>query len=95
MKAIFAAVAVFAGLLLASVWTKPPHKPGGSGLTVQRSDKPCPANSYLAGTHCACPEATNWTGAECMQVWSNSDRKLAVVAPPKPSVAKSRQVHIY
>ncbi|HEX8610424.1 MAG TPA: hypothetical protein VF800_03985 [Telluria sp.] len=89
MKAIFAAVAVFAGLLLASLWNMPRHAPGGPGLTVQRADKPCPANSYLAGTRCACPEATSWTGAECMQVWSSSGRSVASVAPPPPRLAVS------
>ncbi|NHZ39799.1 hypothetical protein [Massilia aquatica] len=95
MKAIFVAVAVFAGLLLASVWSKPRQMPGGPGLTVQRSDKPCPANSHLAGPNCVCPDATSWTGAECMQVWSNSNRNVAAVAPPQPSGAKSRQVGTY
>ncbi|RSZ58624.1 hypothetical protein HF313_07700 [Massilia atriviolacea] len=89
MKAIVAAVAVFAGLLLASLWSAPRHLPGGPGLVVQRADKPCPANSVLAGAHCVCPEATSWTGAECMQVWSNSERGVVKLAPPAPRLAVS------
>jgi hypothetical protein len=89
MKAIFIAVAVFAGLLLASVWNAPRKLPGGPGLIVQRADKPCPANSRLEGKKCVCPDATSWTGAECMQVWSNSERSVAGVAPPPPRFAVS------
>lgn len=89
MKAIFAAVAIFAGLLLASVWSTPRHLPGGPGLIVQRADKPCPANSRLEGKQCVCPEATSWTGEECMQVWSNSERSIAGMAPPPPRFAAS------
>lgn len=89
MKAIVAAVAVFAGLLLASIWSAPRPMPGGPGLIVQRADKPCPANSRLAGAQCVCPDATSWTGEECMQVWSSSERGLARVAPPAPRLAVS------
>ncbi|MDQ1813614.1 hypothetical protein [Massilia scottii] len=39
----------------------------------------------LEGNRCACPEATSWTGSECMQVWSSSGRKVAAVAPPQPA----------
>jgi hypothetical protein len=89
MKAIIAAVAVFAGLLLASLLNAPRHAPGGPGLIVQRADKPCPGNSVLAGPKCVCPEATSWTGDECMQVWSNSERGVVSVAPPPPRLAVS------
>lgn len=96
MKAIIAAVAIFAGLLLASLLNAPAYAPtytpAGSGKIVQRADKPCQANSVLVGGKCACPEATSWTGAECMQVWSSSDRPLATVAPPGPGVTRPRQV---
>ena len=92
MKAIIAAVVVFAGLLLASLLNAPRYAPGGPGLIVQRADNPCQANSVLVGGKCACPAATSWTGAECMQVWSSSNRPLVAVAPPGPSVARSRQV---
>lgn len=95
MKAIVIAVGVFAGLVLASLLNVPNRMPGGPGLTVQRADKPCPANSRLAGTKCVCPDATSWTGGECMQVWSNSDRKSVAVAPPQPSMAQSRQTVTY
>lgn len=92
MKVIIAAVAVFAGLLLASLLKAPAYAPGGPGLIVQRADKPCQANSVLVEGKCVCPEASSWTGAECMQVWSSSERPLVSVAPPGPGVARSRQV---
>jgi hypothetical protein len=89
MKAILAAVAVFSGLLLASLWSAPRYLPGGPGLIVQRADKPCRANSRLAGKACVCPEATSWTGEECMQVWSSSGRAVPGMAPPAPRLAAS------
>ncbi|MCE3603376.1 hypothetical protein LXA47_07105 [Massilia sp. P8910] len=87
MKAIFAAVAVSACLLLAVLGGVLPSSspPADPGADVQRSSLQCPANSKLEGNQCTCPEATSWTGAQCMQVWSSSGRAMAAVAPPQPA----------
>ncbi|NHZ80981.1 hypothetical protein F2P44_17105 [Massilia sp. CCM 8695] len=87
MKAIFAAVAVSACLLLAVVGgvVPSPSSQSGAGAHAQRSGLQCPANSTLEGNQCSCPDATSWTGSACMQVWSSSGRKLAAVAPPQPA----------
>lgn len=87
MKAIFAAVAVSACLLFAVLGGVLPLRSShtDAGADARQAGLQCPANSMLEGSRCACPEATSWTGSECMQVWSSSGRKVAAVAPPQPA----------
>ena len=75
MNSIRTAVVVAAGLLVALWWgVRPPESvPGVAGPVKQQEQAQCPANTELKDKLCECPEGTNWTGSQCVQVWSSAD----------------------
>jgi hypothetical protein len=50
----------------------PQHHPSLAGSIDKQEQAMCPANTELDNKLCTCPEGTNWTGSQCMQVWSSA-----------------------
>ena len=77
MKSIHAAIVIASGLLLALWWSVAPPRSAPSAVTPvdQSRQHQCPANSRLEGKLCTCPEGSNWSGASCVEAWSNGPRR--------------------
>lgn len=75
MNSIRNAAVVVAGLLLALWWAVQPPRyvPQTGGPLGAQKQAQCPANTTLQDKLCTCPEGTNWTGSQCMQVWSSAE----------------------
>jgi hypothetical protein len=67
-------LAVAVALIVALWWgVQPPqHQPTLAGSIEKQERAQCPANTELDNKLCTCPEGTNWTGSQCMQVWSSA-----------------------
>ena len=75
MNAIRTSVVVVSALLVALWWgvQAPRSQPQVSGSIEAAEQAQCPANTNLENKLCTCPEGTNWTGSQCMQVWSSAN----------------------